>query len=192
MLPIAMPVPLAAMSSDQRKDGCFTRRCRAAGSQPHPAAFDSGRLVATPVRGREEAVRREIWSAADIFTHLVDNIQETFGQAPVEAMAAGLPVVVTDWVGFRDTVRHGVDGMLVRTTMASPGEGREASLRYATFNFGLNPNFGTHLLRRTESTLIYPHLPPHRNLRAVQLLLGTRRSKARYVISGLRPMMLSP
>jgi alpha-maltose-1-phosphate synthase len=84
--------------------------------------------------GREEAVRREIWSAADIFTHLVDNIQETFGQAPLEAMATGLPVVVTDWAGFRDTVRHGVDGVLVRTTMAPAGEGREASLRYATFN----------------------------------------------------------
>jgi alpha-maltose-1-phosphate synthase len=91
--------------------------------------------------GREEAVRREIWSVADIFTHLVDNIQETFGQAPVEAMAAGLPVVVTDWVGFRDTVRHGVDGMLVRTTMAPPGEGREASLRFAT----LNINYGAWL-----------------------------------------------
>jgi alpha-maltose-1-phosphate synthase len=84
--------------------------------------------------GREQALEREIWSAADIFTHLVDNVQETFGQAPVEAMAAGLPVVVTDWDGFRDTVRHGVDGMLVRTTMAPPGEGREASLRYATSN----------------------------------------------------------
>jgi alpha-maltose-1-phosphate synthase len=84
--------------------------------------------------GREEAVRREIWSAADIFTMLVDNIQETFGQATVEAMAAGLPVVVTDWAGFRDAVRHGVDGMLVPTRMAPPGEGREASLRYATFN----------------------------------------------------------
>jgi starch synthase len=84
--------------------------------------------------GREEAVRREIWSAADIFTLLVDNIQETFGQAPVEAMAAGLPVVVTDWVGFRDAVRHGVDGMLVPTLMAPSGEGLEASLRYATFN----------------------------------------------------------
>ena len=84
--------------------------------------------------GREESVRREIWSAADIFTLLVDNIQETFGQAPIEAMAAGLPVVVTDWDGFRDTVRHGVDGMLVPTTMAPPGEGREASLRYATSN----------------------------------------------------------
>jgi glycosyltransferase involved in cell wall biosynthesis len=84
--------------------------------------------------GREAAVQREIWSAADIFTHLVDNVQETFGQAPVEAMAAGLPVVVTDWDGFRDTVRHGVDGMLVRTTMAPPGEGRDASLRFATSN----------------------------------------------------------
>jgi len=84
--------------------------------------------------GREEAIRREIWSAADIFTLLVDNIQETFGQAPIEAMAAGLPVVVTDWDGFRDLVRHGVDGMLVPTLMAPPGEGLEAALRYATHN----------------------------------------------------------
>jgi alpha-maltose-1-phosphate synthase len=84
--------------------------------------------------GREEAVRREIWSAADIFTLLVDNIQETFGLAPVEAMAAGLPVVVTDWDGFRDTVRHGEDGILVPTLMAPPGEGREASIGHATFN----------------------------------------------------------
>jgi alpha-maltose-1-phosphate synthase len=84
--------------------------------------------------GREQAVQREIWSAADIFTLLVDNLQETFGQAPIEAMAAGLPVVVTDWNGFRDLVRDGVDGILVPTVMAPPGEGREASLRYATMN----------------------------------------------------------
>jgi alpha-maltose-1-phosphate synthase len=84
--------------------------------------------------GRDEAVRREIWSAADMFTLLVDNVQETFGLAPIEAMASGLPVVATDWDGFRDTVRHGIDGILVPTLMAPPGEGREASLRYATFN----------------------------------------------------------
>jgi glycosyltransferase involved in cell wall biosynthesis len=86
--------------------------------------------------GREEAVRREIWSAADIFTLLVDNIQETFGQAPVEAMAAGLPVVVTDWVGWRDAVRHGVDGMLVPTLMAPPGEGLKVALYFATDAIG--------------------------------------------------------
>ena len=84
--------------------------------------------------GRDKTVQRQIWSAADIFTFLVDNIQETFGLALVEAMAAGLPVVATDWNGFRDTVRHGVDGMLVPTLMLPPGEDPEASLRHATMN----------------------------------------------------------
>jgi starch synthase len=82
--------------------------------------------------GREEALRREIWSAADLFASLVDNIQETFGLAPIEAMAAGLPVVATDWDGFRDTVRQGVDGILVPTLMAPPGEGLKAALYHAT------------------------------------------------------------
>jgi starch synthase len=84
--------------------------------------------------GRDEAVQQQIWSAADVFTLLVDNIQETFGLALVEAMAAGLPVVATDWNGFRDTVRHGVDGLLVPTVMPPPGEGLEAALRHATTN----------------------------------------------------------
>src|SRR3712207_3551388 len=86
--------------------------------------------------GRDETVRREIWSAADFFAALVDNIQETFGLAPVEAMAAELPVVATDWDGFRDTVRHGMDGILVPTLMAPPGEGVEAALYYATGRIG--------------------------------------------------------
>jgi alpha-maltose-1-phosphate synthase len=84
--------------------------------------------------GRDEAVRREIRSAADMFTLLVDNVQESFGLAPLEAMAAGLPVIATDWDGFRDTVRHGVDGMLVPTLMAPPGEARDVALRHATSN----------------------------------------------------------
>jgi alpha-maltose-1-phosphate synthase len=67
--------------------------------------------------------------------------KETFGQAPVEAMAAGLPVVVTDWVGFRGAVRHGLDGMLVPTLMAPSGEVLVASLRYTTFNI----NYGAWL-----------------------------------------------
>lgn len=74
------------------------------------------------VDGRDPAVRRGIWSAADIFVSLVDNVQETFGLTPLEAMAAGLPVVASDWDGYRETVRDGVDGFLVPTTMpAGPG-----------------------------------------------------------------------
>ncbi|MBU2358153.1 MAG: glycosyltransferase, partial [Alphaproteobacteria bacterium] len=56
------------------------------------------------IDGREADVRRHIWAGADVFTLPVDNIQETFGLVPVEAMAAGLPVVMPDWDGFRDTV----------------------------------------------------------------------------------------
>lgn len=82
------------------------------------------------VDGREEAVRQGIWHAADIFTSLVDNIQETFGLTPIEAMAAGLPVVVTDWNGYRDTVVDGETGYRVPTCMPAPGPGEELALRH--------------------------------------------------------------
>lgn len=54
---------------------------------------------------------------------LSDNIQETFGLTPVEAMAAGLPVVVTDWNGYRETVRDPVDGFRVATRAPAAGMG---------------------------------------------------------------------
>ena len=65
------------------------------------------------VDGRDPAVRREIWQVADLFCSLSDNIQETFGLTPVEAMAAGLPVVASDWNGYRDTLVHGETALLV-------------------------------------------------------------------------------
>jgi glycosyltransferase involved in cell wall biosynthesis len=72
----------------------------------------------TPIHfldGNDQTVVGELWAAGDIFLSLVDNIQETFGLTPVEAMAAGLPVVVSDWDGYRFTVRDGVEGFLVPT-----------------------------------------------------------------------------
>jgi len=54
--------------------------------------------------GRSNEVRDTAWAAADVFCSLSDNIQETFGLTPIEAMAAGLPVVVTDWDGYKDPV----------------------------------------------------------------------------------------
>ena len=70
--------------------------------------------------GNDQASVAQSWAAADIFLSLVDNIQETFGLAPVEAMAAGLPVVVSDWDGYRYTVRDGVEGFLI-PTLGAPG-----------------------------------------------------------------------
>lgn len=63
----------------------------------------------------EVADRAELISACDIFTSPVDNLQETFGLTPVEAMACGVPQVVSDWAGYRDTVRNGETGFLVKT-----------------------------------------------------------------------------
>jgi glycosyltransferase involved in cell wall biosynthesis len=77
-----------------------------------------------------------VWSAADVFLSLSDNIQETFGLTPLEAMAAGLPCVVSDWDGYRDTVRHGVDGFRIRTTTPRPGLGADLAYRYA---HGMSP-----------------------------------------------------
>ena len=71
-----------------------------------------------------------LWAGSDIFVSLVDNIQESFGLTPIEAMACGLPVLVADWDGYRDTVRNGVDGFLVPTLAPPPGSGQELVRRY--------------------------------------------------------------
>ncbi len=71
--------------------------------------------------GRPSATRQSIWFGADIFTSLVDNIQETFGLTPIEAMASGLPVVVTDYDGYKESVRDGQDGFRIRTWQPTAG-----------------------------------------------------------------------
>ena len=84
-----------------------------------------------PVDGRPADTRFSIWSAADVFISFSENVQETFGLTPVEAMAAGLPSVVTDWDGYRDTVRHGVDGFRIATMAPRPGLGRDLAYHFA-------------------------------------------------------------
>ncbi|MDR3425462.1 MAG: glycosyltransferase family 4 protein [Alphaproteobacteria bacterium] len=64
-----------------------------------------------------------LWAAGDIFLSLTDNMQESFGLTPIEAMAAGLPRVVSDWDGYRDSVKDGEDGFLIRTTQPPAGNG---------------------------------------------------------------------
>jgi glycosyltransferase involved in cell wall biosynthesis len=71
------------------------------------------------------------WLSADIFCSFADNIQETFGITPVEAMAAGLPVVVSDWNGYKDTVRHGIDGFRISTLSPSSFPNQEIHREHA-------------------------------------------------------------
>src|SRR5919202_507348 len=114
--------------------------------QQQELAFKNTASVFSPtvnhifVDGRHPQIRQDIWSVADIFISLADNIQETFGLTPVEAMAAGLPVVVADWDGYKDTVRHELDGFRVPTLMPPAGCGldfaanyHDDSLNYSTY-----------------------------------------------------------
>jgi glycosyltransferase involved in cell wall biosynthesis len=67
-----------------------------------------------------------VYSAADLFVSPADNIQESFGISLLEAMAAGLPVIASDWSGYRDIVEDGRTGLLVKT-MWTPDAGDIAS-----------------------------------------------------------------
>ena len=81
--------------------------------------------------GRQAEKRTLAWSSADIFCSLPDNIQETFGIVPIEAMAAGLPVVVSDWDGYKDTVRDEIDGFRIPTLIPGAGLGSDLAERYS-------------------------------------------------------------
>jgi hypothetical protein len=61
--------------------------------------------------------RRLLLSAADAFVSLSDTTLEAFGLTVVEAMLAGLPVLASAWNGYKETVRHGKDGFLIRTAL---------------------------------------------------------------------------
>jgi hypothetical protein len=100
------------------------------------AFADAARLACPSVRvitldGLDAAARQMAWAGADVFCSLADNIQETFGITPIEAMAAGLPVVVSDWDGYKDTVRDGVDGFRIPTVAPAAGLGRDLAQRHA-------------------------------------------------------------
>jgi len=82
------------------------------------------------VDGRQPETQSTIWSAADIFMSLSDNIQETFGLTPIEAMANGLPIIASDWDGYRETIRHGIDGFRAKTISAPPGHGETLARRH--------------------------------------------------------------
>jgi glycosyltransferase involved in cell wall biosynthesis len=100
------------------------------------AYVEAAKLACPSVRiisldGRLAENRQIAWASGDVFCSLSDNIQETFGITPIEAMAAGLPVVVSDWDGYRDTVRDGIDGFRIPTLMPQAGSGGDLALRHA-------------------------------------------------------------
>ena len=98
--------------------------------------------------GRDPIVKKLSYAVSDIFISLVDNFQETFGLTPLEGMASGLPVIVSDWDGYRDTVRDTVDGFRIPTVTMEPGNGNDYALRYS---LGLDTY--DHYIGRTSQTV---------------------------------------
>ncbi|MBT3915977.1 MAG: glycosyltransferase family 4 protein [Rhodospirillaceae bacterium] len=90
------------------------------------------------------------WAGADIFCSLADNIQESFGLTPIEAMASELPVVASDWDGYRDTVRDGVDGYLIPTLAPRKGLGDDLAYTY----FSRQATYGDYLGATQQSTAV--------------------------------------
>ena len=72
------------------------------------------------IDGRDPVRAAAARAAGDVCTLLSDNIQETFGLAPLEGMAGGKPVVGTDWDGLRDTISEDC-GFRVPTLGPPPG-----------------------------------------------------------------------
>ncbi len=57
--------------------------------------------------------RKALYAAADVFLSPSDNLQETFGLTMLEAAAARLPVIASDFDGYRDLVQHERSGFLI-------------------------------------------------------------------------------
>lgn len=57
----------------------------------------------------------DYYAASDIFISPSDNLQETFGQSIIEAMSCGLPVICSDWNGYKELVEHELTGLRVPT-----------------------------------------------------------------------------
>lgn len=134
--PLAMYQALEAAAKASGKDVVLVECGWHANAFIEKAYADAAKLACPSVRvitldGRKAEDRQTAWAGADVFCSLSDNIQETFGIVPIEAMAAGLPVVVADWDGYKDTVRDGVDGCRVPTLMPQMGLGGDLTLRHA-------------------------------------------------------------
>ncbi|MFP4657228.1 MAG: glycosyltransferase family 4 protein [Desulfonatronovibrionaceae bacterium] len=86
-----------------------------------------------------EDKKLDLLAAADIFASPADNYQETFGLTLLEAAASGLPVLASDFDGYRELVKNRETGFLV------PTFGPEQSAVLNDLAFVL-PDSHTHLL----------------------------------------------
>lgn len=127
-----LPLWIAINNAQHNLGGEINLHLIVAGQAPDQYLIDEVRKVSEDcdlsfsihwVDGSDERKSRYIWFAADIFISLPDNLQETFGLTPLEAMASSLPCIASDWSGYRDTVVPMDTGLLIPTYMPSQDSG---------------------------------------------------------------------
>ena len=69
----------------------------------------------------EPAHLPKFYHEIDILVHPTTNVEESFGCVPVQAMAAGVPVVAAAYGGLKDTILHGRTGFLMATWTTDGG-----------------------------------------------------------------------
>jgi glycosyltransferase involved in cell wall biosynthesis len=146
----------------------------------------------THLDGADAMARLETLSGADIFAFPIDNIQETFGLAPLEAMAAGLPVITSDWDGMRDTVSADV-GIRIPTRSIGPAHSAPEAWHY--HHGGINyQQYGNNISAMTEINLpalteAIVTLATDENKRRAMGEAGQKRARAIYDWSRIIPQM---
>jgi D-inositol-3-phosphate glycosyltransferase len=108
----APPVTLV-LAGQEQADGYGSILAAAA----HALGVGERVLIWTGVPPQE---MQNVYAMADIFVSPTDNIQESFGLTPIEAMASGLAPVVAAWDGYKEHIEDSVTGYLIPTYRATP------------------------------------------------------------------------
>lgn len=154
---------------------------------------DARKLLAPGIKyihidGRVERDKWNCWSASDIFISLSDNIQETFGLTPVEAMAAGKPCIISDWNGYRELIEDGEQGFRIPTSMPDETDpyahAYETGVDYGRYCAGVSHSTQVDIRVLTERIT---QLITNSDLRAKMGEMGKLRAKTKYDWSVVYP-----
>jgi starch synthase len=138
------PGPLLRTLADLQRQELPNLRLLIYGEAPNPAMEElwrAGVADAAPqlpvhwVPGKQLDRAGPVRWAADLFVSLADNPQETFGITPLEAMAAELPCLVSDWDGYRDTVTSEVGRRIPTHLVEGLGEAQSRGLLSETLAY---------------------------------------------------------
>lgn len=70
----------------------------------------------------DSTLKAHLYANADVFVSPASSLQESFGITLLEAMAYELPIIASNWDGYRDLVVHGETGFLFDTRFTARPE----------------------------------------------------------------------